>query len=133
MTISLRAWNARTASLVLAAGVLAATGPVLLPAVSAHADVNGSVCQTSLPPEADDTLNLIAQGGPYPYRQDDGVFSNNEGVLPSEPYGYYHEYTVVTPGSPTRGARRIVVDQPDQLDYYTDDHYATFSLIDFTC
>jgi len=40
---------------------------------------------------------------------------------------------VVTPGSPTRGARRIVVDQPDQLDYYTDDHYATFSLIDFTC
>ncbi|WP_370094096.1 ribonuclease domain-containing protein [Streptacidiphilus sp. MAP12-20] len=133
MSISLRASNARNAFLVLTASLIAVTGPVLLPATSAHADVSGTVCQTALPTQADDTLNLIAQGGPYPYRQDDSVFTNVEGVLPTEPYGYYHEYTVVTPGSPTRGARRIVVDQPDQLDYYTDDHYATFSLIDFTC
>ncbi|MEY9966905.1 ribonuclease T1 [Streptacidiphilus sp. MAP12-16] len=133
MTISLRASNTRKAFLVLTAGVLAVAGPVLLPATSAHADVSGTVCQTALPTQADDTLNLIAQGGPYPYRQDDSVFTNYEGVLPTEPYGYYHEYTVVTPGSPTRGARRIVADQPDQLDYYTDDHYATFSLIDFSC
>ncbi|WP_037604381.1 ribonuclease domain-containing protein [Streptacidiphilus rugosus] len=133
MTISLRAWNPRTTSLALAVGVLVASGSVLMPAATAHADVSGSVCQSALPPEADDTLGLIAQGGPYPYRQDDSVFSNNEGVLPGEPYGYYHEYTVVTPGSATRGARRIVVDQPDQLDYYTDDHYTTFALIDFSC
>lgn len=133
MSISLRAWNARTTTLVIAAGVLAATGPVLLPAASAHADVSGTVCQSTLPPEADDTLNLIAQGGPFPYSQDGTVFSNYEGVLPSEPYGYYHEYTVVTPGSPTRGARRIVQDQPDQVDYYTDDHYATFEQIDLSC
>ncbi|WP_052440878.1 ribonuclease domain-containing protein [Streptacidiphilus anmyonensis] len=133
MSISLRAWNARNATLVLAAGVLATTLPVLLPAASAHADVSGTVCQSALPPEADDTLNLIAQGGPFPYSQDGTVFSNNEGVLPSEPYGYYHEYTVVTPGAPTRGARRIVEDQPDQIDYYTDDHYASFEQIDPTC
>ncbi|MEY9872396.1 ribonuclease T1 [Streptacidiphilus sp. MAP12-33] len=133
MSISLRALSTRNTVLVLAVGVLAATGPVLLPAASAHADVSGTVCQTALPSQADDTLNLIAQGGPYPYSQDDTVFSNNEGVLPSEPYGYYHEYTVVTPGSRTRGTRRIVVDVPDQIDYYTDDHYATFEQIDFTC
>ncbi|WP_042381361.1 ribonuclease domain-containing protein [Streptacidiphilus melanogenes] len=133
MSISLRAWNARNATLVLAAGVLAATFPVLLPAASAHADVNGTVCQSALPQEADDTLDLIAQGGPFPYSQDGTIFSNNEGVLPSEPYGYYHEYTVVTPGAPTRGARRIVEDQPDQIDYYTDDHYASFEQIDFSC
>jgi ribonuclease T1 len=133
MNISLRALSPRHAALVLATGLLAASAPVLLPAASAQADVSGTVCQSALPSQADDTLNLIAQGGPYPYSQDDSVFSNYEGVLPSEPYGYYHEYTVVTPGAPTRGARRIVVDVPDQIDYYTDDHYATFEQIDFSC
>ncbi|GLX47508.1 ribonuclease [Streptomyces sp. MB22_4] len=93
----------------------------------------GSICHSDLPPQADDTLDLIAQGGPYPYSQDGTVFSNREGVLPSQSSGYYHEYTVVTPGSPTRGARRIVTGERAQEDYYTSDHYATFDLIDFDC
>ncbi len=92
----------------------------------------GFICHSSLPPEADDTLALIDAGGPYPYPQDDGVFQNREGVLPSEPTGYYHEYTVVTPGSPDRGARRIVTAESG-TDYYTSDHYATFDAIDFGC
>ncbi|POX49775.1 ribonuclease [Streptomyces sp. Ru71] len=93
----------------------------------------GSVCYSDLPSQAHDTLDLIEQGGPYPYDQDGSVFQNREGVLPSRPSGYYHEYTVITPGSPTRGARRVVTGEESQEDYYTADHYATFDLIDFGC
>ncbi|MFH8337562.1 ribonuclease domain-containing protein [Streptomyces sp. AM6-12] len=93
----------------------------------------GSICHSALPPQADDTLDLIAEGGPFPYSQDGTVFSNREGVLPSESSGYYHEYTVVTPGASTRGARRIVTGERSQEDYYTSDHYETFDLIDFGC
>nr|WP_316526002.1 ribonuclease [Kitasatospora sp. K002] len=102
-------------------------------ATQAHAAVSGTVCLSALPSQASDTLNLIASDGPFPYSQDGVVFQNREGVLPGESYGYYHEYTVITPGSPTRGARRIVTGQAYQEDYYTGDHYATFSLIDQTC
>ncbi|MCY7312757.1 MAG: ribonuclease [Pseudoxanthomonas sp.] len=81
----------------------------------------------SLPPEAGDTLALIRRGGPYPHRQDGGVFGNREGHLPSEPRGYYREYTVTTPGLGHRGARRIVTGgEPPAVYYYTDDHYDSF-------
>jgi ribonuclease T1 len=93
----------------------------------------GSICYGALPSQAHDTLDLIAQGGPYPYEQDGTVFSNREGVLPSQSSGYYHEYTVKTPGSSTRGARRIVTGEQTKEDYYTSDHYATFDLVDFGC
>src|SRR3954453_7534349 len=93
----------------------------------------GSICYGALPSQAHDTLDLIDQGGPFPYEQDGTVFSNREGVLPTQASGYYHEYTVITPGSPTRGARRIVTGEETQEDYYTSDHYATFDLIDFGC
>lgn len=102
------------------------------PAGAATASV-GSICYGDLPSQAHDTLDLIEQGGPFPYDQDGTVFSNREGVLPSRASGYYHEYTVITPGSPTRGARRIVTGEQVQEDYYTADHYATFDLIDFGC
>lgn len=84
---------------------------------------------SALPPEATDTVNLIKQGGPYPYPADDGIFSNREGVLPACASGYYREYTVETPGSPDRGARRIVKGDGGEY-FYTDDHYATFSIVD---
>ncbi|TGN76513.1 ribonuclease [Streptomyces bauhiniae] len=93
----------------------------------------GSICYGSLPSQAHDTLDLIAQGGPYPYSQDGVVFQNREGVLPSQSSGYYHEYTVKTPGDSTRGARRIVTGQRTQEDYYTSDHYATFNLVNYGC
>jgi len=57
-----------------------------------------------LPNEARDTLQLIKQGGPFPYSKDGTVFSNYEGILPGKSGGYYHEYTVIAPGSPDRGA-----------------------------
>lgn len=93
----------------------------------------GSICYSALPAQAHDTLDLIDAGGPFPYSQDGSVFQNREGVLPGQSAGYYHEYTVVTPGSPTRGARRIVTGEKAQEDYYTGDHYATFDLIDQGC
>lgn len=120
-------------SALLVGGTVSATTADASTVSTVSAASVGSICHSDLPPQADDTLDLIAQGGPYPYSQDGTVFSNREGVLPSQSSGYYHEYTVVTPGSPTRGARRIVTGERAQEDYYTSDHYATFDLIDFGC
>ena len=78
-----------------------------------------------LPPEAHDTIRLIARNGPFPYRQDGVVFENRERLLPAKATGYYHEYTVKTPGSPDRGARRLIRGGQNEL-YYTDDHYDSF-------
>ena len=80
-----------------------------------------------LPPEAITTLQLIERGGPFPYDRDGTTFQNRERLLPDRPRGYYREYTVETPGSPDRGARRIVTGgQPPEVYYYTDDHYRSF-------
>jgi len=87
------------------------------------------VALADLPPEAARTVELIDAGGPFPYDQDDGVFMNREELLPDQPEGHYREYTVETPGSDDRGARRIVAGD-DGLLYWTDDHYASFSLIE---
>lgn len=80
-----------------------------------------------LPPEAADTLALIARRGPFPHRQDGSVFQNRERRLPERPRGHYREYTVPTPGLGHRGPRRIVTggDPPSEY-WYTDDHYASF-------
>lgn len=80
-----------------------------------------------LPAEAATALDLIARGGPYPHPQDGVVFQNREGRLPTRERGYYHEYTVETPGLDYRGARRIITGgNPPVEYYYTDDHYRTF-------
>ncbi|HEU5355485.1 MAG TPA: ribonuclease domain-containing protein [Actinocrinis sp.] len=83
---------------------------------------------SQLPSQAIETLRLVAAGGPYPYTEDDTVYGNYSGALPRERYGYYHEFTVVTPGSATRGARRVVTGSAGE-DYYTPDHYVTFDWI----
>ena len=79
----------------------------------------------ALPPEAHETMSLIARNGPFPYSQDGALFQNRERLLPLADVGYYREYTVETPGSPDRGARRIVGGADGEL-YYTDDHYDSF-------
>jgi ribonuclease T1 len=81
-----------------------------------------------LPAQARETIDLILRGDPFPYRQDGAVFQNREHLLPGKPSGYYHEYTVVTPGSADRGARRIIAGVQGEL-YYTDDHYASFKQV----
>lgn len=87
-----------------------------------------TVQASRLPVEARRTLDLIDRGGPFPYAKDGAVFGNFEGLLPSHQRGYYHEYTVPTPGSRDRGARRIVTGQGDEF-YYTDDHYDSFRAV----
>nr|WP_246256912.1 ribonuclease domain-containing protein [Pararobbsia alpina] len=91
-----------------------------------------SVSVAQLPREAAQTLDAIRAGGPFRYSKDGGIFKNFERELPARPRGYYHEYTVTTPKSRDRGARRIVCGGPPRtLDdcYYTGDHYQTFQRI----
>lgn len=89
---------------------------------------SGDISINDLPLEGRTTLQLIKNGGPFPYSKDGTVFSNYEGLLPKKANGYYREYTVITPGSPDRGARRIVAGENKDY-YYTSDHYSSFKLI----
>jgi ribonuclease T1 len=84
-----------------------------------------TIAYSDLPPEAHDTINVIESDGPFPYSRDGLTFQNRERILPRHPEGYYHEYTVITPGSSDRGARRIVTGEGGEM-YYTDDHYTSF-------
>jgi len=86
------------------------------------------IAAAQLPLEARHTLHLIDQGGPFAYSKDGIVFGNREGRLPRKPYGYYHEYTVPTPGSHDRGVRRIITGKAAER-YYTDNHYRSFKRI----
>jgi ribonuclease T1 len=81
-----------------------------------------------LPLEAQQTLELIKNNGPFPYKQDGATFANRERRLPMRANGYYREYTVKTPGAKDRGARRIVAGNGGEF-YYTDDHYRSFRRI----
>jgi ribonuclease T1 len=120
------------------AGGSGSVPPKSTPPVSPAASVVASVPATvdglpavtlaDLPPEAAATVALIEAGGPFPYRQDGVVFENREGILPDRASGYYHEYTVPTPGSTDRGARRIVTGGNDEM-FWTDDHYDSFAWI----
>ncbi|MEX3933461.1 ribonuclease [Paraburkholderia phymatum] len=91
-----------------------------------------AVTRTQLPGEAAETLRLIKAGGPFPFNEDGVLFRNSALLLPKQPRGYYHTYTVRTPGSTDRGQRRIVCGGPRRQTgdcYYTDDYYASFKRI----
>ena len=95
----------------------------------ARSDRPAEIAAAELPAQARQLLELIASGGPFPYERDGVVFGNRERALPDRPRGYYHEYTVKTPGVRSRGARRIVCGgAPGSTRdcYYSDDHYQTF-------
>jgi ribonuclease T1 len=92
----------------------------------------GTVSKAQLPAEAAETLRLIKAGGPFPYSEDGVLFRNSAALLPEHPRGYYHAYTVRTPGATDRGLRRIVCGGPRKQTgdcYYTDDYYASFKRI----
>lgn len=87
---------------------------------------------SKLPAEAGATWKLIESKGPFPYPRNDGVtFENREKRLPQKKSGYYKEYTVPTPGSSDRGARRLVTGSEKEV-FYTADHYSTFVVVDVT-
>jgi ribonuclease T1 len=109
-------------------------GAALLFAPAAHArgPTHEEIAAAALPAEAREVLSQIRAGGPFRYERDGVVFGNREHQLPSEKHGYYHEYTVPTPGVKTRGARRIVCGGPKrepEACFYTGDHYRTFARI----
>jgi ribonuclease T1 len=98
----------------------------------ARGPVSSDILLRELPREASETLALIRAGGPFPYRKDGTTFQNRERLLPQRPRGYYTEYTVRTPGSRDRGARRIVAGGDPRTSgeyWYTDDHYRSFRRI----
>jgi ribonuclease T1 len=96
----------------------------------------GTIDYAALPKEAQTVIGMIQKRASFPYRQDGQTFSNRERILPSQPRGYYQEYTVPTPGADNRGARRIVSGQGTTGDnansgeyYYTSDHYRSFARV----
>ncbi len=95
--------------------------------------LGADVSLASLPPEARTTEQLIHSGGPFPHAKDGVVFGNYEHRLPPQRRGYYHEYTVPTPGARNRGARRIICGGNPPTEpaacFYTEDHYNSFHRI----
>ena len=101
-----------------------------------YAEGIGTINYAALPKEAQTVIGMIQKRASFPYRQDGQAFSNRERILPSQPRGYYQEYTVPTPGADNRGARRIVSGQGTTGDnassgeyYYTSDHYRSFARV----
>ena len=123
-TQAFRKWGL---AFVLALGAVAGTP------VQARESAPESVPVAQLPEAAQQTYQRVLSGGPFPYRKDGITFVNRERRLPARAKGYYREYTVETPGSADRGARRIVcggtkATKPESC-YYTADHYASFARI----
>jgi ribonuclease T1 len=117
-------------------GAFAAVGLLFLPAPPAAARGDPAalpqVALADLPQQGREVYALIRQGGPFRYDRDGVVFGNRERILPMKPRGHYREYTVRTPGTKNRGARRIVCGGPPtspESCYYTDDHYRSFKRI----
>lgn len=100
----------------------------LLAVAVSFAAFGKDVLSRDLPEEARQTLELIKNNGPFPYRQDGTTFGNREKRLPLRANGYYREYTVRTPGAKDRGARRIIAGNGGEF-YYTEDHYRSFRRI----
>ncbi len=121
----------RAASIVLLCGI--SVSATVAPALAREsAAAQQEIAVDTLPPEARDTLARVRAGGPFRYDRDGVTFGNREHSLPPGKRGYYHEYTVVTPGAHNRAARRIVCGGPRERPeacYYTDDHYASFRRI----
>ena len=122
--------RARLTQVIVALAALAALAPVAL--ARGQPDGLDVVAARELPREAREVLARIETGGPFAYERDGVVFGNRERILPGRARGYYHEYTVRTPGERSRGARRIVcggpVRAPDAC-FYSDDHYQSFRRI----
>ena len=105
-----------------------ASSPVLARNDGVAPAADAEIAVAALPREAQQTLQTIRRGGPFPYERDGVVFGNYERRLPQRGRGYYHEYTVPTAGAKNRGARRIISGGAGEY-YYSDDHYRSFQRI----
>ena len=117
---------------ILLAAALASPAPAKSRADRPAESRSAVIRVADLPAQGQATYELIRQGGPFPYDKDGDVFGNRERQLPAQRRGYWREYTVTTPGSRDRGARRIVCGGPSRAPhacFYTADHYASFRKI----
>lgn len=138
-SIRAKKWRVRlVGGLALTAALLTALGTVMVQARAPSSSLLpgssvASVGLTGLPPQGQEVMELIRQGGPFRYEKDGTVFGNRERLLPSQKRGYYREYTVPSPELSHRGAKRIVCggQKPRAPDacFYTEDHYSSFRLI----
>jgi len=122
----------RTQSLWSRAALAVSALALLCTVAVARAPSSDAIALAELPAEARDVLGRIKTDGPFRYDRDGIVFGNREHRLPPQSRGYYHEYTVATPGANNRGGRRIVCGGPRTAPdacYYTSDHYQTFRRI----
>ncbi|MEO8935562.1 MAG: ribonuclease domain-containing protein [Burkholderiaceae bacterium] len=136
MRSAARIWRGVLAALLAAALMLAAPGAAARDEF-ARVEGIGVIRVAALPAEGRQVLAAIHAGGPYGFRRDGIVFGNRESLLPRRSRGYYAEFTVPTPGSATRGARRIIAGRGSNGDYrtsneyyYTNDHYQSFRRIE---
>ena len=113
--------------------VVASIAPLGVDAKQAvPSDSLATIKVTELPQQGQQTYERIHQGGPFAYDKDGTVFGNRERLLPAANRGFYREYTVKTPGSRDRGAKRIVCGGPPKTPdfcFYTADHYSSFRRI----
>jgi len=119
-------------SFLLAATIAGPTAQARTQADRPAQSISATIRVVELPRQGRETYELIRQGGPFPYDKDGVVFGNRERLLPQQKRGYWREYTVTTPGSRDRGARRIVCGGPARVPhacFYTADHYASFQKI----
>lgn len=54
-------------------------------------------------------------------------FGNYEEILPTKKGRQYYEADIDTDGAKSRGAKRLIFNTDDDLYFYTDDHYETFT------
>ena len=106
----------------------------MAPAVARErVQVPATVSLAELPGEARSVHQQVLAGGPFAYPKDGITFANRERLLPTEPRGYYREYTVPTPGARSRGGRRMVCGgrqaASPEACYFTSDHYQSFKRI----
>ena len=116
-----------------AAGMLLAVALALGDTAAARATPEAlpEMAVAALPQQGRAVLERIRAGGPFGHERDGVVFGNRERILPPKSRGYYHEYTVRTPGTGGRGARRIVCGGPATAPVvcYYSDHYRSFARI----
>lgn len=88
-----------------------------------------SVPVEDLPATARATLSLVDAGGPFPDPADGTAYRDRDGLLPSQPPGYYRQYSVVEPGSDGGTSWYLVIGE-QQETYWTTDGFATVHVVE---
>ena len=70
-------------------------------------------------------VDRIRRGEARNHRNDGGVFSNRERLLPATERGAYREFVYVQRGIPFPGPARLVISRTGDV-WFTGDHYSSF-------